>query len=268
MAKNKGTYGRGMSAISQTDEFVEGVGEVVETLVPHKKLLIVFGVIAAAGLLGYAVFNWQINKDRAEASSMYAEALRLSYLPVEEKVEGEQATLGLRPESFETATARDEAVLATLDSLKSKYGDSGVYEKGRFLHASTLVRLGKYDQASALYQSIAGSSDGKSRMSALEGHAFVDELKAEASADEGGREANLESALKKYDALADAYANAPSADASGRGSGDYHAGRMLAALGKNKEAIARFERALEVEPDSALKTTIEERLDVLRRASN
>ena len=268
MAKNKGTYGRGKSSVEETDEFIEGVGEAVETLMPHKKLLIVLGVVATSGLLGFAAFHWHINKERAAASSLYAEALRLAYLPIEAKDEDEPEPIIARPESFESAQARDEAVVSVLDSLKDKYAESGVYAKGRALHASTLARLGKYDLASAIYQSVADASKGRERIAALEGLAFVDEERAETAEDAKAREANLNAALEKYGAIADASTNEPSGDETGRANGHYHAGRMLAALGKTKEAIARFEQALEVEPDTSLKPTIEERLDVLRRASN
>ena len=268
MAKNKGTYGRGRSQVEETDEFVEGVGEVVETLKPHSKGLIAVGILAASGLLGYGIFSWHINKERAEASMLYSDALRLAYLPIDDSVDSDDSgsVYDDRPKSFPSEKARDTAVAAALDSLKSEFPGSGIYNSSRFLHAQSYTHLGKFDQANTIFSAISSDSSGADKVAALEGLAAVAEAQADAAENPSDRETFFNKALEQYQKVADASANAPSEETQGRAKGHYNAARMYAALGKNTEAISQFEEALKVEPDTWLKQAIEERVEVLKRA--
>lgn len=94
-------------------------------------------------------------------------------------------------------------------------------------------------------------------MSALEGVGYALEAKAMANEEASARQSGLEAALRAFTDLQ------PSEGGPMRDYALYHQGRVLVAMGKQDEGVAKFRQLLSELPDSGLTTTVEGRLDSL-----
>jgi predicted negative regulator of RcsB-dependent stress response len=276
--KNKGKFGKSkVAAIPETDEFISGVDRVLRALKPHAMRLVVFLGVVAVIVVGYTTWNWWKTRKLTGASEVYARAIALSQVPVNEPpppdkdgkappAEPDEDSgappdpRGL-PKDFPSAEERAKAVLAALEELEADYGSTGVGRQGMLLQAESLYELGRYAEAAERYRQYAdGGGPDELVLAAREGLAYSLEGMAMAEKDAKARQDGLEKTLK---AFADMQ---PQPDGPRRDEALYHQARIQAELGRRDEARKTFEQILVDHPDSSLKEDIEMRLPALRAA--
>jgi len=262
VAKNKGTHGQGRSAVAEEDEFISTAGRLGKALEPHAKKLVALVVVLLAGGAIAALLHGKHKSDAEAATNIYAEAMRLSLLPVskEDTIRAPDGADPARPVGFTTEQERAEAVLRSIAALKDGHAGSPVYAAAQGLEAKTLLVLGRYDEARVAFQAAIEGAPSPAPSELQEGLAYATEAAALASADAGAREKGLQDAL----ALFENVSNASGDDASEKALSLYHQGRILGALGRTDDAKAKFEELLSGEPDSNLRTIVESRLALLR----
>lgn len=261
--KNKGKFGRAKGEeIPVEDEFVSGVNRFGERLKPHARRLVALGVgvlIVVFAAVGYQAF--QQGKE-AEATALFDQALELSGRQlIEDEVERELlGNAGLTERKvWASAEERNQAVLEKLDAIESQYGSTQIADSARLLRAGILLDTGKYDEAFAAYDAVA--SDPKTMdvnaLVAREGKGYALEGKAETLEGEARTQA-LEKALAAFEAMQ------PDAEGEGADRAAFHQGRILQALGRKEDAVAKFEQVLERAPSSPFRSDIDNRLATLQ----
>lgn len=255
MAKNKGTHGRGRAPSEEPDEFVQRVTSLSDIIQPHMKKIIVGGCVIMAGLIAWKVLDWRHAEASKDATTAYITAMKSVEAPVVGPDDPPLPETPVERLVFETSEQRRTSSLAALDKLAGDHGDIALSKLAGPHQARLLLEEGKFDQALAAFQKFAKSSAPEPlRMAALEGAAYTLEAKAMANEDASARQAGLESALQAFANLQPAEGG-PMRDYS-----LYHQGRLLVAMGKIDDGVAKFKQVLSEEPDSPLKLTVEARL--------
>jgi hypothetical protein len=270
VTKNKGKFGKGKAtAVEPTDEFVSTVDRIARRLRPHAAPLAAGVVVAVLAILGYGVWSWYRDRQAAASTDMFHDAIIAARTALsvdatdnpdakapDAKAPDETTPGDGPPKQFATVEQRAQAVIGSLDQVDS----SKVTGESRLLRAATLLELGRYDEAIALYDQYA--KDGQVdllRQTAREGLGYALEAKAVASKEPSARQKGLEEALAAFATIQ------PNEEGPGRDVALYHQGRMLALLDRREEAIAKFKKALEV-PDTSLKPQLEFRIASLESA--
>ncbi len=204
--KNKGKYRKSEAPIEVQDEFVSGMSRLGERLKPHAVGLAIAAGVAAVALVGYLTWDWYETRQRAAATTIYAEAMAILDAPIEpvtpEGVEPPAELALPEPKGFATAKARAEAALAVLDRLQAEYGDTNVADEALLLRAAALVELDRYDDALAAYEAFLAGGTAALRPVALEAIGYAYEAKAAAAADEAAQKAALRQALEAFQRMA------------------------------------------------------------------
>jgi len=262
--KNKGKFGKGKPTdIPETDEFISGVDRILRALKPHAlRLGIFFGVVALI-VIGFTVWKWWGQRKASAATSVYAQAVALSEVPVSkdppEDVDKRPPDPRALPTHYATRADRAKAVLGKVEELQSDYGSTGPAKQADLLGADALYELGKYAEAAEHYKAYMdhGGPD-ELVVTAREGLAYSLEAQAMAEKDAAARQAALEKALAAFEAMQ------PKADGARRDEALFHQARVLASLGRTDDAVKRFEQILKDHPSSPLKDDVELRLLALR----
>lgn len=274
--KNKGKFGKGKTTIEEQDEFVSGVTKLAEKLRPYAWRIAVLVVVVTVGVVSFTTYRWWKERKEKKATAEFVEALevaRRDIVPPEAKpddpdqADPDQAKPDEeeedKPITYETAEARAQAELDVLARLRSSYGSTGVGQEAKLVEASTLVELGKYDEAMSLYKAYAsGAGSDLLRAIAREGIGYALEAKALAAKDATAREAGLREALAAFENVQ------PKEDGPRRDYALYHAGRILATLEENDKAVEAFEKVLAIEPPSPLADEVNARLAALQAVSS
>lgn len=240
------------------DEFVAGVGRWAEVLRPHALKIGVISGLVAALLIGYATYQWLQQRAAARATTHFAEVLATSDRPVAEPTPDggvPEPTAEGEPESFPSAKARAEAVLAKADEVEAA---GGVGAASELLRARALLQLGRFQDAAKAYAEVAASDvPNEVALAAREGVGYSYEAEAEAAKDPAARQKALEKSLQAFRDMQ------PAEDGADRDRALYHQARILAVLGKRDEAKTLYQKILETIPGTDLKPEIESRLTAL-----
>jgi hypothetical protein len=264
--KNKGKFGKAKSTeVPETDEFISGVDRIFRALKPHALRLAIFVGVIVVIVVSFTVWKWWGQRKAAAATSLYARAMALSGVPVQEEAPEPDPKKPVDPrdlpDHFKTRADRATAVLSTLNALESEYGSTGVSEQADLLAADALFELGKFAEAAERYRSYVdqGGPD-ELVITAREGYAYSLEQQAMGEKDAGAQHSGLEKALAAFEAMQ------PKADGPRRDEALFHQARVLHGLGRNDDAVKRFEQILADHPSSGLKEDVELRLLALRAA--
>lgn len=260
-SKNKGNSGDGKPPVDTPDEFVSGTMALAEKLEPHAKTI----AAAVAGvflvLAGWYTYQYLGERAQAKATVLYQQALGLSQRPVSPEdpakaADGEaDAAAAAQPEEFPSYEARSTAVLAVLETLQAEHGSTRTAKSARLLQGSVLYELGRYQEAIDTYRAyLADAPTPELQWVARENLGYAQEAMAMALEDASARQAGLEQALETFRQIQ------PGETGPHRDYALYHEARILAVLGKNADAIAALNKALEVAPDGILNNDIKQRL--------
>ena len=256
MAKNKGKFGKAKSQVEETDEFVSGMQRLGNKLKPHAMRigLLIAGV--AIALIAYGIYSWYSERKATAATAQFvsaAEHASGAIVEPDDDATPEPSEEDVRPR-FKSAKERADATLSALDALGSEYGATGVSKESLLMRANTLLDLGSYDEAAALYDEYAKSGNiAELKLVAREGIGYALEEKALATEDPKARQSVLEEALA-------AFANVqPKEDGARHDHALFHQGRLLAVLDRKQEAKEMYEKVLALD-DSVLKLEVENRL--------
>lgn len=279
--KNKGTFGKGKSAIEPEDEFISTMGRVGAALKPHTTKIVIGCSIVMLALIAVFTYRWWDHRQQAKATFIYDQAVTIVRVPIipepvpEDSAEGKDGEDGNAegeaaaptptgpkdedhdgiPDSFSSRAERAQAVLAILDRLRSEYGSTQAAKESGLLYASMLYDAGRYADAAAMYQTYLGSGVvGPLKVVAREGLGYAQEAQAMGLEDQQARAAGLEKALQTFGSI--------QRDDKGpdRDRALYHEARILAELGRKEEAVAALKKALEIKPEGGLKYDINQRL--------
>ncbi len=218
---------------------------ILDRLLPHiKKIAIGAGVVAVVlgAIFGY---RWWRDRARGKTTAQLTRALDVAAREVEKPDPNAKPDPDQKP-TFPTYQDRANAVVA---ELNKGAGDvtSPVYK------GSLLLDAGKLDEAAAAFRSASGRNDLQGAL-AREGLGYVEEAKARAATDPTQHQQHLEAALAAFRAVQ------PAETGLHKDYALYHEGRILEIMQKKAEAIAAYEKALEVAPESDLESEINNRL--------
>lgn len=257
MAKNKGTHGKGKVVSDEPDEFVQTVSSLSDRLQPHIKKIVVGCTLIVLALCAWEFVQWRHELKAQRATAAYVSAMKIVDAPV--VAEDDPDPSGDRPEpikKFTSEEARRKASLEALAGFGDAHGSVKLAKLAGPRKAKLLLAAGKFDEALAAYQKFASSDAPEHlRMTALEGAAYSLEAKAMAKEDPAARQSGLEAALQAFTDLQ------PSEGGPMRDYSLFHQGRVLIALGKTAEGVAKFRQLLTEVPDSGLTAVVEARLD-------
>jgi tetratricopeptide (TPR) repeat protein len=220
-----------------------GGESILDRIIPHmKKIAIALGVVALVLTVFFTIRHFKESGREKETAKM-ARVIEVS--------ERQVRPAGIEPDpnnKAPTFASNKERAQAVLDALTKE----GVTMGGAY-RASLLVQAGKLDEAITEYRKHQG---GKTLDAVLarEGLGIALETKATAEKDAAARQKGLEEALSVFTSMQPDEKGARYAYAL------YHQGRILALLGKTADAKAKFEKAKELAPGSALASLIDERL--------
>jgi hypothetical protein len=256
--KNKGKFGKAKPQIEEQDEFVSGVARVSEKLKPYAWRIAVVAVVVAIGLVSFATYRWWQNRKATRATNLFVEAMEIGGRPVMAEPVDDPA--GAEPEpSFATVALRNEAQLAALSRLSSSYGSTGVGRQSRLLEAALLLQLGKHDEAIRAFQAYLGRSGPEIlTLIAREGIGYALEAKALAQTDAKAQAAGLREAIAAFQKIQ------PKADGLYHDYALFHEARILATMEEREQAIAIYNRILDLEPPSPLNDRVNQRLALLK----
>jgi predicted negative regulator of RcsB-dependent stress response len=259
MAKNKGTHGKGKQATYQPDEFVQTFNTLGDKIQPHLKKIVFAALVVVAGMSVWKFLDWRHEEASISATNAHIDVLRVMNAQIvgpDDKDPNEDSPYEIK--TFASTEDRRKAVLGGLSTIKSDHSKMGLSVLTGHHEARILLEQGNYDQAIAAYKSFASSKAPEElRMSALEGVGYALEAKAMSNEDANARNAGLEEALQAFGELQ------PAEGAPRRDYSLYHQGRVLVAMGKKDEGIAKYRQVLSEVPESVLITQIEARLGSL-----
>jgi len=133
----------------EQDEFVTGVAATAGWIERHRRqLLIGVGVVAGVAVVAAAV-SWNVGRRGQAAGRLLADAMSISETPI--VAAGQQAPAGVS-RTFPTAQARDEAVLASLDTLLASHKLSRAATVGAWMRGGVLLRLGRTAEARKAFE--------------------------------------------------------------------------------------------------------------------
>jgi len=179
------------------------------TIVVGVALLAVGGAVAADYLHG---------KTEEEASQVLGDRLKMLDRPI-----SESATTSGDDAPFKSAQERDEAVVKSMEELRSKYGGTKAARTAALIASSADFRLKKYDEAIKGYTEFlkdAHHPEEPLRAAALEGQGYAFEAKGD-----------LDQALAAYERL-----ERENKSDFLPGMGLYHRGRVLVLQNKKEDA--------------------------------
>ncbi|MCP4448253.1 MAG: tetratricopeptide repeat protein [Myxococcales bacterium] len=255
MSKNKGTHGRGKKPTEEPDEFVQRVTSFGDIIQPHIKKVVVIAGLTMAGLIAWKAMDWRHKEKAKDATTAYVSAMKVIETPVVEEGDPKPPESPVAVEPHTSMEAHRSASLAALAKVSSGHGGIALAKLAGPHEARLLLDQGKYDEALAAFQEFSKSDAPEPlRMAALEGAAYSLEAKAMANEDAAARQAGLEVALQSFANLQPAEGG-PMRDYS-----LYHQGRLLVAMGKLDDGVAKFKQVLTEQPDSPLKVVVEGRL--------
>ncbi len=258
MAKNKGTHGKGKVESDEPDEFVQRVTTLGDRLQPHIKKIVVGITLIVLALGAWKFMEWRHEVKAQEATASYISALKIIDAPVVK--EGDPDPSEGRPTevlSYSSDEDHRSASLTALSEISGKHKGVKLSVLAGPREARLLLKAGKYDEALAAFKNFAADKKAPEhlRMAALEGVAYALEAKAMGNEDPAARQSGLEAALAAFTEL-QPIDGAPMRDYS-----LYHQGRVLVALGKSADGIAKYRQMLTDFPDSQLTATVEARID-------
>jgi predicted negative regulator of RcsB-dependent stress response len=232
-----------------------GGESLLDRLVPHiKKILVV--TLAAVAVIAVVV-TWRWWKQRGEGKTT---AALVSALAVQaEEVEGASFAVTTEPSTAAPASKHATHAARATALLQKLEASGGAEAAGALYHAHRLADAGKLDAAEAEFKKHVGRA-GLEGTLAREGLGYVLEAKAQAGKDASEKQRGFEKALEAFRTMQ------PSDTGERRDYALYHEGRILTLLGKTAEAVAAFEKALQVVPESELKGLIEARIAALETA--
>lgn len=278
--KNKGTFGKGKSAVEAEDEFVSTMGRVGAALEPHTMKIVVGVSIVLLALTGIFTYRWWDQREHAKATTVYDQAVAFARAPImpdpvpdpaaepgaEGAADAQQGTAVPKdanndgvPDSFPSRSARAQAALVPLQALRAEYGSTDVAVEATFLHGSMLYDAGRHADAIAMYRNyVDDGAVGQLKTMAREGMGYAQEALAMSQQDPQAKNAELDKALTIFRAI--------QSDEKGpeRDRALYHEARLLAQLGRNQEAIDALKKALELQPDGPFSYDINQRLAQLQ----
>ena len=139
----------------ERDEFVTGVAATAGWIDRHRRQILTgLGVLAGVAIVAVAV-SWSLGRRGQAAGRMLAEAIAIGEAPI---VAAGQPTPPGVSRVFPTARARDEAVLAVLDSLMSSHGMSKAATVGAWMRGGVLLRLGRTAEAREAFTTFLSQS--------------------------------------------------------------------------------------------------------------
>lgn len=157
------------------NELADVLGRAGDYYVRHRRPLTysVVGVVLAAAAVG-GFLAWRQNID-TKARTMLAEAMVVAESPVQPPAPAPGAAADApavqAPGTYPTEQARLEAALPKLLAAADAYPGNDAARTARYLAASTLVELGRYDEAIAQYDRVIGASSGMEATTARLGKA-------------------------------------------------------------------------------------------------
>lgn len=234
------------------DEFVGTMHRIGERIKPH----IVPIAVALGGLtvilISYYTYQWWQHRKERKATTALAQALEVADRRVSEFDKPDTNDPNNKQIVYKTPEERAQALLK---ALKKVDPSTDVGHNALLLRGGALYDLGKYDEALKAYRAVAsGSAPDAVKRVAREGVGLVLEAQAEKAKSNDGFQQAL-----------DAYRKIQSDEKGpGRDLALFHEGRILARLGKQKDAIAAFEKLTQLKPPSMFTPDAERRLAVLR----
>lgn len=224
----------------------------VTFLAPRRKPAIAAVVAVGVVLVGAAVFNvWdQTRRVTVSASLAKAQKIANAELLTDATNSNDDASKSDVPR-FKTAEERSSAVLKELDAyLAAGNGPRGLQNEARLMKGSTLLALGRADDAIKSYQDALNDKlDARLRFLAHEGIGYAHEAKGD-----------IDKALAAFGQLA---GDAAEFQGFYQDRALYHRARLTAAKGDKSGALAIYKQILDKSPDSSLKTEITDCLAVL-----
>jgi tetratricopeptide (TPR) repeat protein len=224
---------------------IHGPDSLIDRLYPHIKKIAVGAIALFAVIGGWVAYRYMQHRHEASNTTKISGALDLARAKVTTATpDPKKAT---KETTFATAKERAQAAADAFAEGGSAAKKNGVYQ------ASLLMDAGKLDDAEALYKAHTGD-EGLDGALAREGLGYVYEARAAAAKDAAEQQ-------KHYAEALDAFKQVQLDDKGPRRDyALYDQARMLHQLGKNGEAKAALDKALEVAPKSEIKGDIEAQL--------
>jgi tetratricopeptide (TPR) repeat protein len=229
-----------------------GGDSILDRLVPHMKKIVFVIVGGTVVLTIFFGARWWKQRKAEKATDKLAHALERGSVMVIPGFEPDPADPKSKdmPETYGSYAKRAEDTLAQLKKSGQVRGAASLYE------AQLLIQAGKLDDALAIYKKVGAGTSSDAAV-AREGVGIVLETKAAAAKDPAEHQRLMDEALAAFRAVQ------PDDKGPRRDYGLYHEGRVLQGMGKAADAVAVFQKALTVAPDTQLKPLIEERLAAL-----
>jgi len=229
-----------------------GGESILDRLVPHMKKIVVIVVSGTVVLTIFFGIRWWKHRKAEKATNHLAHALERGQVMVIPGFEPDPIDPKSKdlPETYGSYAKRAEDTLAGLKKSGQVRGAASLYE------AQLLIQTNKLDEALAIYKRVGAGTSSDAAV-AREGVGVVLETKAAATKDPAEQKRLMDEALAAFRAV--------QTDDKGprRDYALYHEGRVLASMQKGAEAIAAFQKALTVVPDTQLKPLIEQQLAAL-----
>jgi tetratricopeptide (TPR) repeat protein len=229
-----------------------GGESILDRLLPHVKKIALAVLVIALILTGVFGYRWWKDRGRAAETKSLSVAMELGWRQIRVPLPDEKPDPAAEP-TYPSAKDRATAVLAQLDKGGGKGATTASYRGGLLLEA------GRLDEAEATFKSASTRTDLEGVL-AREGLGFVAEARAQAATDAAEKQRHLEAALAAFRAVQ------PDDKGLHRDYALYHEARILALLDKKADAVAALEKALEVVPETSLKSAIDDRLVLLEVA--
>jgi tetratricopeptide (TPR) repeat protein len=228
-----------------------GGESIMDRLLPHVKKIAIGALVIAVILSGFFGYRWWRDRGRAKRTTALARAMQIAWTDVEAPDPDAKPDPTKPPATTTYASYKDRAA-ATAAQLDRGAGDvtSPVYK------GSLLLAAGKLDEAAAAFQRSAGRKDLEGVL-AREGLGYVAEAKANAATDAAQKTQLFEQAITAFRAVQ------PADTGLHRDYALYHEGRIYQQMERKDEAIAAYEKALEVVPETELEGSIKTRLAML-----
>lgn len=229
-----------------------GGESILDRIVPHMKKIVVIVVGGTVVLTIFFGVRWWKHRKAEKSTNHLAHALERGQVMVIPGFEPDPIDPRSKdlPETYGSYAKRAEDTLAGLKKAGQVRGAAALYE------AQLLIQTNKLDEALAIYKRVGAGTSSDAAV-AREGVGVVLETKAAVTKDAAEHQRLMDEALAAYRAV--------QTDDKGprRDYALYHEGRVLESMQKGPEAIAAFQKALTVVPDTQLKPLIEQRLAAL-----
>lgn len=237
--------------LKQPDAFQQMGAEAQHWLVERQTLVaLAVGVLLVGGLV-VALFSYFSHRGEAKAAKELGAALELLDRPIVPTPEGTQAQPVAEGQKapFPSAQKQDEAVVDALTKFRADHKGTASAATAALTLAKAQYRLGKVDDALALYGEFLKDApqNDPMRTAALEGQGYAYESQ------------------QKYDQALASFDDMSKVDAGGylEGMGQYHRARILILQGKKDDAAALLVKLPVDHPGSAAARLATERTSLL-----